>query len=42
MTVWNSLQEMLVFVGYGFTDTILKLGRKEEEREGGFTDGEAA
>lgn len=30
VTVWNSLQEMLVFVGYGFTDTILKLGRKEK------------
>lgn len=29
VTVWNSLQEMLVFVGYGFTDTILNLGTKE-------------
>lgn len=40
VTVWNSLQEVLVCMGYGFTNRILKEGREEQEREGKFKDDE--
>lgn len=42
VAVWNSLQEMLVFIGYGLTNRILKEGREKEERDGKFKDDKKA